>query len=268
VIVDDDLAQLVAHGVPPLPVANASGYVARDGARIWYAAYGAGVPLVLLHGGLGNSENWSYQVPALVAAGYRPIVVDSRGHGRSTRDERPFVYERMADDVVAVIDALGIERVALIGWSDGATIALLLAMRRPERVSGVFFFACDMDPTAVKAVDKTSARITGRIFTRHTADYRRLSPTPNAFNDFVEAVTLMMRTEPRVTREQLAAVAVPVTVVHAANDEFIRRESSEELARTIPHARFELFADGSHFAPLQRPDAFTSAVLAFVRDLP
>ena len=93
---DDDLIRFEAEGAAPLPVTNDQGYLDNEGARIWYAGYGSGAPVILLHGGLGNSGNWGYQVPALVRAGYRVVVVDSRGHGRSTRDARPYIDELMA----------------------------------------------------------------------------------------------------------------------------------------------------------------------------
>ncbi len=88
---DDDLTRFAAEGAPVLPTATVEGYVEHDGAQIWYATYGQGAPVLLLHGGLGHSGNWGYQVPALLAAGYRAVLIDTRGHGRSTRDARPFM---------------------------------------------------------------------------------------------------------------------------------------------------------------------------------
>src|SRR6266576_402303 len=88
---------------------------------------GSGSPVILLHGGLGHSGNWGYQVPALLGNGYHGVGIDSRGHGRSTRDARPYTYELMASDVVAVTDALHIEKAGLVGWSDGACTSLILA---------------------------------------------------------------------------------------------------------------------------------------------
>ena len=129
-----------------LPEADVQGYVEIDRARIWYATYGSGSPVILLHGGLGHSGNWGYQVPALIDGGYRVIVIDSRGHGRSTRDARPYTYELMASDLLAVMDKLDLERAALVGWSDGACTALILADKAPVRVGRVFFFACKMGP--------------------------------------------------------------------------------------------------------------------------
>src|SRR5581483_572209 len=137
---DDDLREFEAVGAAPLPIATEEGYVEHDGARIWYASYGSGLPVILLHGGLGHSGNWGYQVPALVRSGYRAVLIDSRGHGRSTRDARPFSYDLMAADVLAVMDATGLDHAAVVGWSDGACTALILGATVPERIASVFFF--------------------------------------------------------------------------------------------------------------------------------
>ena len=96
---DDDLTRFEAEGAKPLSVGDEQAWVDNDGARIWYATYGSGLPVILLHGGLGHSGNWGYQVPALVSNGYRVVVMGSRGHGRSTRDVRPFAYGLIASDV-------------------------------------------------------------------------------------------------------------------------------------------------------------------------
>src|ERR1051326_8109939 len=141
---DDDLSRFEAEGAALLSVTPDQGYVEHDAARIWYATYGSGPPVILLHGGLGHSGNWGYQVPALISSGYRVVLIDSRGHGRSTRDARPYTYELMASDVSAVLDALQLEKVGLVGWSDGACTALILASQAPARVAGVVFFACNM----------------------------------------------------------------------------------------------------------------------------
>lgn len=260
---DDDLTKFAAEGAPALPTATAEGIVEREGARIWYAAYGTGAPVILLHGGLGHSGNWGYQVPALVAAGRRAIVIDTRGHGRSTRDGRPFTYHLLAADTLAVMDALALDRAALIGWSDGACTALVLAMQHPDRVAGVYFFACNMDPSGAKALDESDPLL-GRCIGRHMADYARLSATPDDFPAFMAAVSAMQRTEPNATAAELAAVRVPVAVVQAERDEFIRREHAEYLARTIPGATLTILPDVTHFAPVQRPDQFNATIGTFV----
>ncbi len=264
-VYDDDLTEFAAVGAPPLPATAEEGYVAHEGARLWYAVYGAGRPVLLLHGGLGHSGNWGYQVPALVRAGYRVVLVDSRGHGRSTRDARPFSYELMASDVLAVMDAVGLDHAAVVGWSDGACIALILGATAPARIAGVFFFACNMDPSGTTEVEPSP--LIDRCFARHAQDYARLSATPDHFDAFCEAVGLMQRTQPTYSAADLARVRVPVTIAHSEHDEFIKRDHAEYLARTIPGAELRILAGVSHFAPLQRPEQFTSEVLAFLNDV-
>jgi pimeloyl-ACP methyl ester carboxylesterase len=262
---DPELIRFEASGATPFPVADDHGYIVNDGAHIWYSAYGAGSPVMLLHGGLGHSGNWGNQVPSLIANGYRAVVIDSRGHGRSTRDRRPYSYELMASDVLAVMNALHFKRAALVGWSDGACTALILADKHPSRVAGVFFFACNMDPTGVRPLDPTPTL--NRCFSRHAKDYKRLSATPKNFKHFVEDVSLMQRTQPNYSRHDLEKIRVPVRIVQSERDEFIKREHAEHLARTIPGARLILLNGVSHFAPLQRPQQFNTAMLAFVEQV-
>ncbi|APR39631.1 alpha/beta fold hydrolase [Paraburkholderia sp. SOS3] len=265
---DDDLAQFAAAGAPPLPASRREGHIDHDGARIWYAACGPRgdrVPVVLLHGGLGHSGNWGYQIPALVAAGHYVVTIDSRGHGRSTRDARPYSYELMASDVRAVLDALRIERAALIGWSDGACTSLILAAQAPERVAGVFFFGCNMDPGGAKPFVATP--VIDHCFARHVKDYAQLSATPQQFDAFVEAVSTMQKTQPNWSVHELARIRVPVTIAHSEHDEFITREHAEYLARSIPGAQWLGLEGVSHFAPLQRPALFNGAVQSFLARL-
>jgi pimeloyl-ACP methyl ester carboxylesterase len=259
---DDDLIKFEAEGAATLPATNEQGHVEHDGARVWYAAYGSGSPVILLHGGLGHSGNWGYQVPALIRSDYRTVVIDSRGHGHSTRDEQPYTYERMASDVLAVMDTLQIEQAALVGWSDGACTALILGNKAPDRVTGVFFFACNMDPSGTKEFE--FGPLVERCFSRHVKDYNQLSPTPDQFQAFSEAVGLMQRTQPNYSADDLGKIRVPVTIVHSEHDEFIKREHAEYLARTIPDAEFIYLPGVSHFAPLQRPELFNAAMLAFL----
>ena len=259
---DDELVRFEAEGAALLPDTDVQGYLEHDNARIWYASYGFGAPVILLHGGLGNSGNWGYQVPALVQNGYQVVVIDSRGHGRSTRDERSYSYELMASDILAIMDVLGIERAAFVGWSDGACTALILADKAPTRATGVFFFACNMDPSGTKEFQMTPA--IQRCFNRHVKDYQKLSSTPDQFEQFSEAVGLMQRTQPNYSANDLAQIRVPVAIVQSEFDEFIKPEHAEYLVQNIPNAEFIFLPGVSHFAPLQRPDQFNRAMLAFL----
>lgn len=261
---DDDLVRFEADETPPLPQSLEQGYVHNDGAEIFFSVYGSGAPVLLLHGGLGHSGNWSYQVPALLERGYQVILLDSRGHGRSSADERPYSYVTMATDVLAVLDHLKVQRATLIGWSDGATVGWSASVMAPERVSGLFFFGSHLTLNGAKEpFDRTP--LVDRCFARHRKDYNALSPTPDMFQSFVERVSLMMRGGPNYTEEDLRSVSVPLAIVHAERDEFIKREHAQWLKGHIPNSELIVLSNVSHFAPLQRPAVFNEAMIAFVK---
>ena len=256
--------ELQFDGAAPLPPPDAEGHVDFEGARIWHAAFGSGPPVLLLHGALGNSEDWGNQVPALVEAGHRVILIDSRGRGRSTRGVLPFTYELMASEVLAVMDASKTEGASVVGWSDGAIIGLLLAMECPARVKQVFAFAGNMDLNGAKPQPTPSAALS-QAFERAVKDYARLSGTPGDFEVMADEMDRLMQTQPNYSAEELARIHRPVAIVHAEHDEFIQLEHAEYLARTIPDARLITLHGVSHFAPLQKPDDFNDAIKAFIQ---
>jgi pimeloyl-ACP methyl ester carboxylesterase len=259
---DDELIEFEARGAMPLPQTSSQGHIKHDGAEIWYASFGAGKPVILLHGGLGHGGNWGYQIPTLNEHHYQVIVTDSRGHGRSTRDSRSYSYDLMASDALAVMDYLGIQQASFVGWSDGAVIALTLAMKFPARVSRVFFFACNVDPSGTKAFEFTP--IVERCLNRHSKDYASLSATPNDFKTFSDAVSEMQSTQPNYQAGDFEKIKVSVTSALSQDDEFIKIEHAKYLAATIPGAVFLELHDVSHFAPVQRPTEFNQVILDFL----
>ncbi len=261
---EDSLPNLKFDDPAPLPPPDTTGHVDFEDARIWYATFGSGPPVIFLHGALENSEDWGNQVPALVETGYCVILIDSRGRGRSTRGALPLTYELMAAEVVAVMDVLAIKRASIVGWSDGAIIGLILAMHYPARISRVFAFGGNMDLTGVKPQPTPTAALS-RAFERAMKDYARLSETPDGFKAMADEMNRLMQTQPNYSHEELARIQTPVAVVHAEHDEFIRREHAEYLARTIPDARLIILPGVSHFAHLQKPDEFNNAVKAFIQ---
>jgi pimeloyl-ACP methyl ester carboxylesterase len=260
---DLDLRTFEAEGAPPLPAGGVEGRVAHEGASIWYAAHGDGSPVLLLHGALGNSLDWGYQVPALLEAGYRAILIDNSGRGRSTLGTPPLGYDLMASEVLAVMDVLDIPKAAIVGWSDGAIIGLTLAMKYPERISRVFAFGCNMDLEGVKQVSPSDPLIT-RVFSRAAEDYARLSEKPDDFHAVAALVSQMMATQPNYRPRDLGRIRVPIAIAAADGDEFIKLEHTQYLARSIPGAELIMLPGVTHFAPLQRPGEFNTAMLAFL----
>jgi pimeloyl-ACP methyl ester carboxylesterase len=121
-----------------------------------------------------------------------------------------------------------------------------------------------MDPSGAKE-NIAFTPVLQRCISRHRQDFERLSATPDQFDELSEAVGLMQRTQPNFSANDLAEISVPVAVVHSEHDEFIKREHARYLARSIPDAEFVYLLGVSHFAPLQRPEEFNKAMLAFLR---
>ncbi len=116
-----------------MPTPTKSGYVPVNGGKVYYATYGEGSPLVLLHGGLMTIENFGPVIPAL-AATHEVIAVEAQGHGRTGPLDRTMSFANMAADVAEVIKSLGYDKVDVVGYSMGGTIGLRLALDHPELV--------------------------------------------------------------------------------------------------------------------------------------
>ena len=247
---------------PDLPAAAESGLAPVNDIKIWYATFGEGAPVILLHGGLGNSNYWGKQVRAL-APNYRVIVMDSRGHGRSTRDAKPYSYDLMASDVVALMDHLKIDKAAIVGWSDGAIIGLDIAMKHPERMTKLFAFAANSDPDGV--ADISASKVFNDYIERAGKEYQALSATPDQYEAFLNQIAEMWKTQPNWTADDLRKIVVPTWIVDGARDEAIKRENTEFMAASIPNAGLLLQPDVSHFSFIQDSTQFNDDLLHFLK---
>lgn len=249
----------------PAPIAtDRSGQAEVNGVSIHYAVYGRGSPVIFLHGGLANADYWGGQVLP-VAAHHIVILMDSRGHGRSTRDARPYGYDLMADDVVALMDELKIAKADIVGWSDGGIIGIDLAMRHRDRVGKIFAFAANTVTSGVKdGVEKNPTF--AAFIERAGREYQAYSATPKEYGAFVDQISRMWAEQPNWSDAQLQAIDTPILVVDGDHDEAIKREHTEYIAATIPHAGLLILPNTSHFAFLQDLQQFNFAILHFLGD--
>jgi pimeloyl-ACP methyl ester carboxylesterase len=258
-----DTPWLVLPPTPSLPKPGLAATAPINGINLWYAIFGAGqgAPVILLHGGLANSDYWGKQIPVL-ARTHQVIVIDSRGHGRSSRTTTPISYDQMAADALALMDRLHLKTAALIGWSDGAITALTLAMQHPDRVARVFAFAANSDPSGVK--DVHDSPVFTAFIARAGREYARLNPTPHGYAAFDADIEKMWADQPHFADQALRAITVPVWIVDGDHDEAIKRSDTDHMAATIPQAREMILPGVSHFAFLQDPDMFNTALRAFL----
>lgn len=245
-----------------LPEPSASGYAPVNGVRIWYGIYGQGSPVVLVHGGIVSSWIWGKQIPAL-AAHYRVIVIDNRGHGRSTRTPEQFSYHQMADDLLGVLDYLHVRKVAVVGWSDGAIIGLDIAINHPERLTKLFAFGANSDPSGLRVSGPTPE--VRAFFAKARREYEAVAPAPTQFMALAKADSLMDETQPNFTAAQLASIRVPTWIADGDRDEEVKRENTDFMAAQIPDAGELILPGVDHFAGVENASLFNAALLDFLR---
>jgi pimeloyl-ACP methyl ester carboxylesterase len=251
--------------LPPTPATietDRSGQADVNGVSIHYAVYGRGDPVIFLHSGLANSDYWGNQVPA-VAEHHMVILMDSRGHGRSTRNDQPYGYDLMADDVVGLMDHLKIAKADIVGWSDGAIIGLDMAMRHKDRVNKVFAFAANTLTSGVKP-DVEKNPTFAAFIARAGHEYEAQSATPKEYQAFVAQISKMWGEQPNWTDAQLRAIDVPVMIADGDHDEAIKREHIYFIVSKIPDAQLKILPNASHFAFLQDPMRFNAELLRFL----
>jgi len=247
---------------PALPQPDRSGIAEVNNTRLFYAQFGDGEPVLLLHGGMGSSNYWGHQIESL-AKSCSVTVMDTRGHGRSPVTSSAFSYELFAGDVVALLDFLNLPKVSLVGWSDGAVTGLLTAMRRPDRVARLFTFGANFSADGAKAGGGRTP-VFAAYSSRCRSEYRTLSPDPGKWSALVDGLRIMWHSELQITKRKLGALKCPTTMCVGQYDEIIKWERAQEMAGAIPGGRFVLLPDVSHFAMLQNPQQFNEALEEFL----
>ncbi|MBL8134541.1 MAG: alpha/beta fold hydrolase, partial [Anaerolineae bacterium] len=245
-----------------LPEPTASGMAPVNDIEMYYAVYGEGEPLLLLHGGLGNADYFANQIAAF-AEHYQVIAVDSRGHGRSTVTDTPIGYALMASDVLALMDYLEIDSAHLVGWSDGGIIGLDIAINHPERLKKLVAYGANYIPAGVRT-DIGDSAIFNAYIEQALADYMTLSPAPERMEAFLENIGNMWATEPNFTEEQLMGITVPTLILDGWDEEAIYPAHDFEMAELIPTAELLLMPNVGHFAMFATPETFNSIVLNYL----
>lgn len=250
-----------------LPAAEmtAEGQTANiNGIDIYYEVYGEGKgdPIVLIHGGLSNGDHFVNQIPAL-AEDHEVIVMDSRGHGRSSFDETPISYEVMAADVLGLLDHLGIDKASIVGWSDGGIIGLEIAIHNPERLNKVVAYGANFDPTGVRLDIGQNAKFNAYI-ERASQEYQQNSPEPERWDEFLANISNMWATQPNYTEEQLQGISTPFLILDGQEEEAIDLNQTKLMALLIPGAELILMPDTGHFAMFEQPDEFNQIVLDYL----
>jgi pimeloyl-ACP methyl ester carboxylesterase len=255
---------LTLPATPGLPKPMREGLAPVNGIQVFFAQFGAGPPVILLHGGLANSDYWGNQIAELAKL-FLVTVMDTRGHGRSPLTSDRFGYGLFAQDVVALMNHLAIDRAAIVGWSDGAITGIQLALTDSSRVSALFAFGANTDLNGLK-LGGSKTGVFPEFAARCRREYFALSPNPKKWGDLQRGLIAMWRSEPSFSRDQLAKLRLPVMIADGAHDEIIKLEHTKRIAEAVKASRLKIFPDASHFAMLQVTKQFNSTLIDFLTE--
>lgn len=240
-------------------------YVEVNGRPTWHEVHGAGRPVVLLHGAFAGASSWSAQTPALVQAGYRVHVPERRGHAHTPDVEGPLTYGAMADDTMAYLDSVVGGPAHLVGWSDGAVVALLVAQRRPDLVDRLVVIGQYYNSSGKVGGGLTDQLSTGgdQVMGFLRAEYDQVSPDGPGHFPVVLAKTLrMLATEPELDLASLAAVTAPTLVLQGDRDE-VTLEHGAAVAAALPRGRLAVLP-GTHALPAESPEVVNALLVWFL----
>jgi len=209
------------------------GYAPVNGLKMYYEVHGSGDPVVLLHGAyMTIPGNWTGWIGELSKT-RKVIAVEMQGHGRTADIERDLTFENLADDVAALLDHLKIPSADLIGFSMGGGVAMQCAIRHPEKVRKVVSISAVLrhDGWVKEAVDALP-KLTAESFKGSPieAEYKKLSPTPDAFPEFVKHVIALASKPYDLGADKLKATKAPIFFIHGDADG-VRLEHIAEMFR-------------------------------------
>jgi pimeloyl-ACP methyl ester carboxylesterase len=252
-------------------------YIEANGLKIYYEVHGEGEPLVLVHGGTATSRAWASHLPAFTEH-FQVFAPDSRGHGRTDNPKGELGYRLMADDVAALVGALGLQTPLVLGYSDGGQIALELGMHYPGLAralvlggtqlsfSGVYLEATrdllgiaegeEVDP---ERLEREQPDFVGYLREAHRHVYG-----PEYWKTHVRLIASLWLTPLRYTSQDLGAVTDPVLILSGDRDEGVSTEESVEMFRLLPHAELAIAPGSDHSFIEAKVDLFDALALDFL----
>lgn len=222
--------------------------------------------VLVMHGGLGSSEDFGSMIPALVDS-FRIIAVDTRGHGRSSDDDQGYGYRLFADDMIAVLDQLGIKSTHTVGWSDGANTSMQLAIHYPDRVGRIVAIGGNTTPEGLRASVLNDHLIHAMVGASEIR-YKKIAPNPDNWEKFQEKVVHMWMNSDVMPEEDLAKISSPILVSAGVYEEGIDENHTKWIAEKIPSGELWLIDNASHFAMWQDVEGVNSRTLSFLKGLP
>ena len=221
--------------------------------ELYYQEKGSGEPFVFLHGSGEDSSYFNNQIEYFQSK-YHVIALDTRGHGKSPRGSAPFTIEQFSRDLYEFMQMHQISNAVILGFSDGANIAMRFAMKHPDMVKALILNGGNLNAKGVKRTTQIPIEIGYRI-AKHFAGKSQEAKSN------VEMLGLMVN-DPNIEPYELSQITMPTLVLCGSKD-MIKESHTKEIAEHLPNAKLVII-DGNHFIANKCPEEFNQAVNDFL----
>lgn len=236
-----------------------SGYVVHKQAEIHYISYGEGEPVVLLHGGLSNRLSWFSQIPFLVEAGRQVIIIDTRGHGRSSLGQEEISYRLFAEDVINVLDQLKIRQADLLGWSDGGITALILGRYFPERVKKIIAISANTCPSGLTKKSRLQLQTKSNALKRWLQS--RWTGAGAYFEQLDQSIRLIW-SSPILPETDLSTIKAATLIIVGEKD-IVTVDHSCNMVGSLENSQLLVIEGGGHSTPITHANQINDAARSF-----
>ncbi|MFX1379582.1 MAG: alpha/beta fold hydrolase [Promethearchaeota archaeon] len=245
-------------------------YVDIGDIKMYYATFGTGEPVFLLHGGMVDYTSWFFQIKEL-AKHFRIIAPDTRAHGRTTDSDKPLSYQLFASDISQLMEKLDIKKASFVGWSDGGCTSLVLGLEYPELVNklvlcGTPYNISNFYPEIFESFSNVDPNNLPKEYKFIRRAYEKVASDPDNWLKLIEKEMDMAKREPNFTLDQLKNIESPSLIIDGEKEQLYPLEVMQEMTKAIPNARLEVIPGGTHLVLMEKPKLISQLIISFLKN--
>lgn len=225
-----------------------NGYVKSGTADIYYEIYGSGTPIVFLHGNGEDMTYFKHQKEALKDK-YKLVFIDSRGHGKSTFGSEKLTLDLMSDDIMHVLEELGLVNVNLVGFSDGGNLGIIMTLKKSELFNKLILVGANLKPEDIILKE--------RIIINKEIEIEK--------DEKKREILSLMTNEPNIEDEALKEIYIP-TLIMAGDNDLIEEECTRRIAHNLKNSIIDIVKDADHFFIERKSEIFNEKLIEFIKD--
>lgn len=245
-------------------------YVDIGDIKMFYATFGTGEPVFLLHGGMVDYTSWFFQIKEL-AKYFRIIAPDTRAHGRTTDSDKRLSYQLLASDISQLMEKLDIKKASFVGWSDGGCTSLVLGLKYPELVKklvlcGTPYNISNFYPEIFESFSNVDPNNLPKGYKFIKKAYEKVASDPENWPSLMEKEMDMAKREPNFTLDQLKNIESPSLIIDGEKEHLYPLEVMQEMTDAMPNARLEVIPGGTHLVLMEKPKLVNQLIISFLKN--